>query len=100
MNILAREGEYGFVHTISTGVDHSASYTSASIFYKAPDGTVTEKTCDTVDASAGEYGWEVTDDFFTVGRWEAQLKLVLSSGVRKLKTPVVFWIGDSGEGSV
>jgi len=100
MKMLARVGEYGWVHVISTGVDHNSSFSSAQIHYKAPiTGTVTSKTTDTDDASAGTYGWTVTDGFFDAeGVWEAQLELDLgASGVRKLKNPVAFRIGASGE---
>lgn len=99
MKTLARVGEYGFVHQINTGIDLSGSYSSSSIHYKDPDGTVTEKTCDVVDASAGEYGWTVTTGFFDqAGKWEAMLEVNLgASGIRKLKHPVIFWIGESGE---
>lgn len=97
-NILAREGEYGFVHQINTGIDYSASYVSASIHYRAPDGTVTEKTCDVVSAADGEFGYTAENGFFTKGKWEAMLEIDLgASGIRKLKSPVVFWVGDSGE---
>ena len=94
---LARVGEDGFVHNIPTGQDLSSGYTSSSIFYKDPDGTVTEKVCDVVTEADGDFGWTVTSGFFTEGRWEAQLAVVGSFGVRKLKNPIVFWIGVSGE---
>ena len=98
--MLGRIGEYGWLHVISTGVDHSSSFSSAQIHYKAPiTGTVVAKTTGTNDASAGTYGWTVTDGFFDVeGVWEAQLVLDLgASGVRKLQNPVTFRIGASGE---
>lgn len=98
MKMLARVGEYGFVHNIPTGEDLSATYTSASIFYKSPSGTVTEKTCDSVTAADGDFGWAVTEDFFDEeGVWEAQLKVVTSAGNRKLKDPILFRVGASGE---
>jgi len=96
--MLGREGEDGWLHVISTGVDHSSSFVSAEIHYKSPSGVVTDKTTDTDDAAAGTYGWTVAADFFTVGRWEAQLTLELgASGSRKLTTPILFWIGEDGE---
>ena len=99
IKMLARIGEYGFVHTLNTGTDLSASYSSASIHYKDPGGVVTEKTCDVVDASAGEFGWTSTVGFFDEeGTWEAQLEVNLgASGIRKLKDPVIFRIGAAGE---
>jgi hypothetical protein len=97
--LLGRIGEYGWVHVISVGADHSASFVSAEIHYKDPGGNITSKTTDTNDASAGTYGWTVTSGFFDErGSWEAMLELNLgASGVRKLKNPVTFWIGDAGE---
>ncbi len=96
--MLGRIGEYGYIHQISVGVDLSSIYTSSSIFYKDPDGNVTEKTCDDVSSADGEFGWVVTDGFFDqAGRWEAQLEVVVTGGVRKLKIPIVFWIGEDGE---
>ena len=99
MKVLARVGEWGFVHTISTGVDNSATFVGAKIHYRDPLGTVTAKTCDVVDAVKGNYGYKVEKDFFTAGPWTAQLVVGLGAadGVRKLQTPVSFLIGDSGE---
>ena len=98
VTMLARVGEYGFVHNIATGVDRSSTYSSAEIHYRKPDGSVVDKTCDEVDASTGDYGYTVEEDFFdTPGRWEAQLTVTGSDGTRKLKSPIVFWIGDDGE---
>ena len=97
--LLGRKGEYGWVHVISVGVDHSAAFVSAQIHYKDPGGIVTAQTTDTNSAAAGTYGWTVTDGFFDEeGTWEAQLELALgASGVRKLVDPVIFRIGASGE---
>ena len=99
MSTLAREGEWGWVHTLDTGIDHSATYVSAELHYRSPLGVVTDKTCDVVDAAAGEYGWTVTSGFFTPGKWTVQLSVNLGvvSGIRKLRTPVSFLIGESGE---
>lgn len=100
MKHLARMGEYGFVHQVNTGTDYSGlGYTSSKFTYKDPDGTQTDKTCDSVSAAAGTFGWTVTNGFFDqVGKWEVMLTLDLgASGKRKLKHPIVFWIGDSGE---
>lgn len=98
MKVLARIGESGFVHNIPTGQDLSSIYTSAEIHYKDPDGNVTDKTCDVVDASTGDFGWTVTSGFFDeAGRWEAQLTVTTTAGPRKLAVPIVFWIGEDGE---
>jgi len=97
-NILAREGEYGWVHTLLTGVDHSADFVSAEIHYRDPDGTITSQTTTDNDAANGSYGWSTTLGFLTYGRWEALLELDLgAAGVRKSMTPVVFWIGHPGD---
>jgi nitrogen fixation protein FixH len=95
---LAREGEDGFVHQVNTGEDSSADFVSCTFHYKNPAGTVINKTCDNNTASEGKYGWQVTADFFTEGRWE--LQTTINRGVantRKLKSPIVFWIGGDGE---
>lgn len=99
IDMLARSGEYGFVHQVRTGVDASADFVSCTFHYRAPDGTVSDKTCDSNDASEGKYGWVVTDGFFdTAGRWTLQISLDRgASGVRKLKRPIAFLIGASGE---
>jgi len=98
MNVFCRVGEWGFVHTIKTGIDHSAAFSEAKIHYRDPDGAVVAKTCDVVDSAKGEYGWTVaTPGFDQAGKWEAQLVLDLgASGIRKLRTPIVFLVGESG----
>jgi hypothetical protein len=99
IKMLARVGEYGFIHQIDTGTDYSASYSAASIHYRDPSGNVTEKTCDSVVAADGTFGYTVEDGFFDeVGRWEATLELDLgASGIRKSQNPIVFWVGADGE---
>lgn len=101
IGMVARVGEYGFVHQVNTGVDYSASYSAAYFHYKDPDGNITKKTCDQVTAATGKFGWTVTDGFFDeAGQWELQLEIDLgASGVRKLRTPIVFWIGEGPEGT-
>lgn len=101
VKMLARIGEDGFVHQINTGIDYSASYTAAYIHYKDPDGNLTKVTCDVVSASDGTFGYTVqSGDFDEVGQWEAHLEIDLgASGVRKLKNPIVFWIGEGPEGT-
>ncbi len=98
MHILARDGEWGWIHRFVTGIDHDAVFVEARIHYRKPDNTVEVKVCDVVDAAAGEYGYTVEVDFFTPGKWEAQLELDLgAAGIRKLRNSVVFLIGESGE---
>lgn len=98
INTLARVDEYGFTHEVNTGTDVSADFVSCTFHYKAPDGTVTDKTCDDNTAASGKFGWVVTNGFFTEGRWELQISVDRgAAGIRKLKHPIVFWIGDSGE---
>ena len=96
--ILARVGEDGFVHQINTGIDASADFVSCTFHYTLPDATVTDKTCAVLDAASGNYGWTVTAAFFTEGVWQLQATIDRgASGDRKLKHPIVFRIGGSGE---
>ncbi len=99
IKVLARIGEYGFVHTISVGQDLSSGFVDATIHYKDPDGVVATKTTDINSAATGDFGWTVTDGFFDqAGRWEAQLEVDIgANGIRKLKAPILFWIGEDGE---
>ena len=98
LETLCRIGEKGFVHNIATGKDLSSGYSSAAIFYKDPDGAVDEVACDVVTEADGDFGATAAAAYFDIeGIWEAQLEVTGATWIFKLKTPLAFRVGASGE---